>query len=225
MLKSTIVMASLLSLAAVPVFAQDPKAEVGVTFGWAYGDGVDGNAITVPGVGSFNRVDPKDSFLWGLDFGFFVGPNAEVGFLYANQPSKLLLGGTLGTSDLEVGDMSVNTYHAAFTYNFGEGNAKVRPYVMGGLGASSFGGVSYTRINGASAEVGGSTKFSSTWGAGVKVYGGSKVGGRFGVRWTPTYIKSDAVGYWCDPYWGCYVVGDAQYANQLELNAGITVKF
>ena len=41
----------------------------------------------------------------------------------------------------------------------------------------------------------------------------------------PTYIKSDAEGYWCDPYWGCYVVGDAQYANQFEFSAGISLRF
>jgi hypothetical protein len=44
-------------------------------------------------------------------------------------------------------------------------------------------------------------------------------------RWTPTYIKSDAEGWWCDPYWGCYVVGDAQYSNQFELSGGIVLRF
>jgi hypothetical protein len=27
------------------------------------------------------------------------------------------------------------------------------------------------------------------------------------------------------PYWGCYVVGNAQYANQFDINGGITFKF
>ena len=59
----------------------------------------------------------------------------------------------------------------------------------------------------------------------MKIYGKGHVGGRVGVRWTPTYIKSDAAGYWCDPYWGCYVVGDAQYSNQFDINGGITLRF
>jgi hypothetical protein len=30
----------------------------------------------------------------------------------------------------------------------------------------------------------------------------------------------------CRSYWGyCYVVGDAQYANQYELGGGITLRF
>ena len=100
----------------------------------------------------------------------------------------------------------------------------VRPYLQVGLGATDFGGVSYsTALRTGTTQ--GATRFSSTWGAGAKFYGASKVGGRFGVRWTPAYIKSDAAGYWCDPYWGCYLVGNAQYANQLELNGGITFRF
>jgi len=57
------------------------------------------------------------------------------------------------------------------------------------------------------------------------MYGHGHVGARVGLHWTPTYIKSDAAGYWCDPYWGCYLVGDAQYANQFNLNGGVTVRF
>jgi hypothetical protein len=223
-------MVSFLTLAAVPAFAQ-LKGEAGVTVGWVFSDGVSGNTVLVPGagpgggVGSFNRIDPKDSFGWGADVGFFVTPNWEVGFLFGHQPSKLVLGGTAGTADRELGNMNLFTYHGTFTYNFFEPDAKIRPYIMGGLGATNFGGVSYTRIDGSSGDIGGSTKFSSTWGAGVKIYGAGNIGGRFGMRWTPVYIKSDASGYWCDPYWGCYLVGNAQYANQLELNGGITIKF
>jgi hypothetical protein len=62
-------------------------------------------------------------------------------------------------------------------------------------------------------------------GAGAKFYGASNFGARVGVRWTPTYIKSDANGYWCDPYWGCYLTGNAQYSNQFEFNGGITLRF
>jgi len=221
MCKRIMVMATFLSLAAVPAFAQDPKAEIGVSFGWSFADGVSGNSVFVPGAGTFNRIDPKDSMIWGIDVGFFIGPNAEVGFLYTNQPTTLEIG---GTDTRDVGDMTLSGYHGTYTYNFGEPDANVRPYFMAGLGATTFGGVDYTTVN-RTGTTASATRFSSTWGAGVKVGGASKVGGKFGVRWTPAYIKSDADGYWCDPYWGCYVTGDAQYANQLTLDAGVTFKF
>ena len=74
-------------------------------------------------------------------------------------------------------------------------------------------------------ETGGETQFSTTWGAGVKLFPAPNFGVRFGMQWTPTYIKSDPGGYWCDPYWGCYMVGDAQYSHQFQFNGGVTFRF
>ena len=220
MFKRIAAAAFIVMLAAVPAFAQ--KAEVGVTFGWVFNDGVSGNSIPVAGVGTFNRLDPKDAFGWGIDLGFFVGgPNTEVGFMFSQTPSTLQAG---GTTTVDIGNMNITNYHGTFTYNFGESDAKVRPYVFGGLGATNFGSVDYTTTR-RTGTINGISRFSTTWGAGVKIYGSGKVGGRFGVRVTPAYIKSDAVGWWCDPYWGCYLVGDAQYANQFEIGGGITFKF
>jgi hypothetical protein len=58
--------------------------------------------------------------------------------------------------------------------------------------------------------------------------GGSKarpyVFGGAGVTHYSSF-KSDAAGWWCDPYWGCYVVGNAQYSNQFEFTGGLTFKF
>jgi hypothetical protein len=33
------------------------------------------------------------------------------------------------------------------------------------------------------------------------------------------------VGWWCDPYWGCYLVGNSQYSNQFQFTGGVTVRF
>jgi len=221
MMKRIVLVVAAAMLTAAPAFAQ--HAEVGVFGAWVFSDGVSGSTYVVPGIGAFDRIDPKDAFGWGLDVGVMVGPNAEVGFIYANQPSTLQVSGTT-TKDL--GDMSINTYHGYFAYNWGEADAKVRPYFLGGFGATSYGAVDFTRFNGSAGTIRGVSRFSSTWGAGVKFYGSSKVGGRAGMRFTPAYIKSDAAGYWCDPYWGtCYLVGSAQYANQFDFNFGVTFRF
>lgn len=221
MLKRIVFVASSVLL-AVPAFAQAPKAEVGVTFGWVFSDGVSGDTIVVPGQGSFNRLDPKDSFGWGLDIGVFVGPNSEVGFLYGNQRSTLQAG---GSTTKDIGTLNVNTYHGTYTYNFGDGQSRVRPYAMVGLGMTSYSDVDYTRANGTAGTISGASRFSSTWGGGVKFYAASHFGARVGVRWTPAYIKSDTTGYWCDPYWGCYLTGSSQYSNQFEFNGGLTLRF
>ncbi len=59
----------------------------------------------------------------------------------------------------------------------------------------------------------------------MKVYPGENFGLRLEGRWTPTYITTTTAGWWCDPYWGCYLVGDSKYSHQFELNAGISIRF
>ena len=222
MTKRIVLMACLVSLAAAPAFAQQAKAEVGVFAGWVFSDGVSGDNYKAPDGNIYNRVDPKDSFGWGFDVGVFATPNVEVGFIFAQQPTKLTVS---GTSTKEVGDMTTNTYHGYVAYNWGDGDAKVRPYFLFGLGATDFSDTAYTSATGAAKTVPGVSRFTSTWGVGAKMYGNGRVGARVGMRWTPTYIKSDASGYWCDPYWGCYITGNAQYSNQFDFNGGITLRF
>ncbi len=191
---------------ATPALAQDKKVEASILVGWTFSDGVSGNAILAGDGNVYDRIDPKDSFKWGLDFGVMANENVEVGFLFGQQMSKLTLG---GTTTKEVGDLTISTYHGYVAYNFGEASASVRPYAMIGLGATNFGSVDFTTPGGVRGSTGAETQFSTTWGAGVKFWGPS-VGARVGIQWTPTYIKSDSAGWWCDPYWGCYVVGNAQ---------------
>lgn len=212
----------LIIFATAPAFAQ--KIEASGYFGWAFSDGVSGATWTTPTFQTFDRVDPKDSNLFGLSLGILLTENTEAGFMYTQQNSKLVLGGVLSTPDTELGDMRVSNYHGYLSYNFGEAAAKIRPFLYGGLGATEFGSVDFnTPVR--QGTIGGSTKFSTTWGAGVKYFLGPRVGIRASGTWTPTYIKSDAAGYWCDPWWGCYVVGDAQYSNQFSLTGGVTVRF
>ena len=210
----------LLLLAAVaPAAAQ--RVEVSGLFGWTISDGVDGEGVLAQDGNIYNEVDVADSGSWGFSVGVFTSENVEVGFLFNQQLSRL---DVKGTNTLELGDMNVNTYHGYFAYNFGEADAKVRPYAMVGLGATNYGSVPFT-ARGVQLETNSGTQFSTTWGAGVKFYPAPKFGVRAGLQWTPTYIKSDAEGWWCDPWYGCYVVGDAQYSNQLQITGGVSVRF
>ena len=221
MMRIATAMLVVLALAGGPVQAQDHKVEISGTAGWTFSDGVSGDPLIVPSLGTFDRIDPKDAFSWGLRVGFMVTPNVEIGALYNQQSTKLQIG---GSETIELGDMSVHNYHGYFAYNFGETEASARPYLLIGLGATQFGAVS-AAAGSAQREIGGSTKFSPTLGAGLKVYPGKSVGFRLEGRWTPTYVKSDAAGWWCDPYWGCYLVENAQYSNQFELAGGINFRF
>jgi Outer membrane protein beta-barrel domain len=221
MRKHLIAMAALLVLApASSAFAQ--RVETAVLFGWTLSDGVTSDGVLAPDGNIYDAVDVKDSFSWGFDIGVNATDNIQVGFLFGQQLSTL---GIEGTAKRELGDLKVNTYHPYVAFNAGAPDARVRPFLLVGFGATNYGGVDFTRADGTAASTGSETQFSTTWGAGVKVYGSSNVGFRAGLQWTPTYIKTDSEGWWCDPYWGCYVVGDAQYANQFQFNGGVTIRF
>ena len=221
MLKRGIVTAGLfLMTGVVPAFAQG-RVEVSGFVGFSIADGVDGNAILAGDGNIYDTVEPDDSAVYGFTVGFLAGEGAEFGFRWAQQPTSLLISGTTETN---IGDMSINSYHGYFAYNFGEADAKMRPFVLIGLGATSFGSVTVnTGLRDFTTN--GETQFSTTWGGGVKIFPNPKVGVRLAVEWTPTYIKTDTAGWWCDPYWGCYLVGNAQYSNSLQFNGGVTVRF
>ena len=219
-----LVTAALLAVIFAPaaVSAQTSRVEVSGIFGWTTSDGVDGNAVLAGDGNIYDAIDVKDSFSWGFGVGFNATENAEVGFLFNQQMSTLRV---QGTATREVGDMNVNSYHPYFAYNFLPEDSAVRPYVLIGLGATNYASVAFTGIGGVARETGGETQFSTTWGAGVKFFASPNVGIRVGAHWTPTYIKTDEGGWWCDPYWGCYLVGDAKYANQFHFNGGIVFRF
>lgn len=221
MIRHVIVTIAVIGLAASAASAQEPRVELSATAGWTFSDGVSGDPVVAGDGNVYNRLDPKDAFSWSASLGFNVTPNVEAGFLFGHQLSELELG---GTATRTVGDLSVLNYHGYLAYNFGESDAKVRPFVLGGIGATHYGAVGYS-VAGRQGETEGQTKFSTTWAAGVKVFPNPRFGLKLQARWTPTYIKSDAAGWWCDPFWGCYVVGDAQYSNQFELGGGITLRF
>ena len=83
-----------------------------------------------------------------------------------------------------------------------------------------------TGLDGVPRAFQGETRFSPTVGAGLKFYLPShKYGLNLGVRWTPTFITSDAEGFWCDPYWGCFTADNTQFAHQVEFAAGVQFRF
>ena len=220
MFKKAIISALLVLATTSAAWAQSPKVEVAGLFGYSLTDGVSGDPRKALDGNVYDRIDPKDSMAFGLSFGYFISPKAEIGFLWRRQPTSIEVSGTTVKA---LGDMNIDGYHVFGAYYFGDEEAKVRPYVLGGLGATNYGAFSFQSPTGTQ-TTGGNAQFSTTFGAGVKLYPAPHVGLQAGMQWTPTYIKSDAAGWWCGWY-GCYVVADAQYSNQIEFVGGITFRF
>ena len=222
MFRKVLISALLVLAVTSAAWAQTPKVEFTGIFGWTLADGVSGDAVKAGNGQVYDRVDPKDSMNFGFSLGFFLSPSAEVGFLWRRQPTTIQISGTTVT---DLADTNIDGYHGYGAYYFGDPEGKVRPYIMGGLGLTHYGGISFTKASGQTADISGNSQFSTTWGAGVKVNASPNVGLKLGMQWTPTYIKSDAEGWWCDPWFGCYVVGSSQYSNQFEFTGGIAFRF
>jgi len=201
-------------------FAQDKKIEVAPYVGYTFSEGVDVDiAVSNPDdLYIVNRISPTSGFTWGFDVDYLVSENFSVGFNYADQSSSLEAR-VQNNEKINVVDMSLRNYHGIFTYNLGDEDSPMRPFFFGGLGATQY---ATKETNGLS--VSGGTKFSTTWGGGVKFYFHENVGVKATARWTPTYIKSDPGGWWCGWY-GCWVLSNPNYSNQFEMSAGVVFRF
>ena len=218
---SSVLFALALVLLASPASAQsNSRVEISVNGGYTLSEGVQVSEQNVVGL-IISEVNPKSAGSYNIQASFFMTEQAQFGFNFGQQFSTLELKSRIGTKH-DATDMKVNNYHGTFTYNMGYGDSQIRPFIFGGLGATNY---SPDDIMGRSVDS--NTRFSTTWGGGVKIYATDHVGFNFTARWTPTYINSTDAGLWCSPYWpgGCWVLQDANYSNQFDLSAGVNLKF
>ena len=206
-------------LFTAPLRAQG-RVEVGVGVGYTLSEGIrTDERLAFPG---YDRAEVNSGPSFHLSFGVYTTPQFLIEFIYGRQDSKLTAEGNV-VSKIDVAELKVDNYHGAFTYNWGEEDAKMRPFATIGFGATnySFGNNLVT----GGGQIPGDTQFSTTWAGGVKFYPSPKFGVKVMARWTPTYIKTDSAGYWCDPFYGCWVVGDPDYSHQFDLSGGIVIRF
>jgi opacity protein-like surface antigen len=202
--------------------AQDEyKIELTPYFGYTFSEGVDITAQDIGNGEAVDRLNPTSALSYGFSFDWLASENFGLGFNFSQQNSSLE-GRVRPSGKRQFTDMKVRNYHGIFTYNLGDEDSVMRPFFFGGLGATQY---SPAPISGN--EVNGSTRFSTTWGGGVKYFFTENIGVRGTGRWTPTYIKSDPGGVWCSPWWpwSCWVVGNPNYSHQFEMSAGVTIRF
>jgi opacity protein-like surface antigen len=213
----------LVAVTANPARAQ--RAEASVEIGYTGSNGITGAQTHLIQGLPYQNLDVTGGFSWGFTAGGFFNENMEVEFLFGRQTSTFQVSNP--SPNLKVSDLAVYNYHGNFVYNWGESGARIRPYAFGGLGATHYspGTLAITPTISGKTSIDSATKFSTTWGGGVKFYPAHALGARAGIRWTPTYIQSNPGGYWCDPWYGCWVLGSAEYSQQFEFSAGVTFRF
>ena len=141
----TVVMAAALVLVALPAAAQSPRVEITGLVGWTMSDGVDGDGVLAGDGNLYNEIGPKDSASWGLGIGVNATDNVEIGFLFGQQLSKVEI---KGTAERTLGDVTISSYHPYVAFNLTPADAAIRPYLLIGFGATTYGSVKFTRLGG-----------------------------------------------------------------------------
>ena len=210
-----------LAVMLVTRLASAQRAEASFNIGYSASEGITSDQRPLFGQ-LYDTVAVDSGASVNFTFGVNVTPNSQVEFLWARQNSRLQAdgpGGKLPFSELACLQLHVQLRLSPRPQRRpGPAVLLWRPWRDELL----VWGHPRCRRRG---NIDGETRFSTNFGGGVKFYFTPKIGAKVGVRWTPTYIKSEAAGVWCDPFYGCWPLVDNQYSNQFETAGGITVRF
>jgi opacity protein-like surface antigen len=165
----------------------------------------------------YRRIEVGNGLNYGVTFGYLLGERYGVEFQW-NHNSADTFGETTSGAKNKVFTLRTNQYMGNFLYHFADRDKKVRPFVFGGLGASS--------LSPDTSAVSGVTRFAFAVGGGAKYNLSPHIGLRGQAKWSPTYITTTDGGYWCDPFWGgCWIVGNDHYLHEFDFTGGITFRF
>jgi opacity protein-like surface antigen len=121
------------------------------------------------------RVDEGGTF--GVIFDVPLSPNWQLEFLANRQNSQFIVDAGLFTPERELGDVTVDLFHAGILYQWGPG--QVNGFVSGGIGLG--------RIEPDFPGVEAENRFSGNLGGGVKIFFAENIG-----------LRVEGRGYWVD---------------------------
>ena len=147
-------------------------------------------------------------FTWTFQATKFFTPHWGAQVNWSEQPSSLDV--TVGDETAELFSMTASQLHANAVYRFGAPDARMQPFVFGGVGATFF------RARDLPSE----TKLSMSAGGGVRVFPWSSVGLVGQLRYKPTWLNDEEAGDFCDPFGFCQ-----GSLRQFELAAGVVLRF
>jgi hypothetical protein len=156
----------------------------------------------------FDALDVGGGFTWAAQVGRSFGPRWAAEVLWTRQQSALAF--DVDSGDAELFTFTIGGLHGNAVYHFAEPDARLRPFVFGGLGATFFTGA------GEPSE----TKFSLGLGGGVKYFRWKSFGFRGQIRYKPVLLNDEGSGDFCDPFGFCQ-----SWLQQLELVGGLTFRF
>ena len=200
-----------LALFVPAIKAQQTKFEVTPFAGTRFGGVFDG-VVYNPENPSGDDLTIKSSWNYGAMFDYSIWNNFQAEVEWSRQPTVLrdptTLQQTSATNDMFLFDGVLQ---------FRSQDAKVRPYVLGGLGLihwQNYGNGLLPFQNRLAYDLGVGAKYFFTRNIGLRIEG----------RWTPSR-GLPGVGTYCSAYYGCFQTTVYNKAQQGQANVGLIFRF
>lgn len=165
---------------------------------------------------SSNTVDYfkiKSSEDFGVLFNYSLWDNFQTEFMWNRQPTTIIQHNVtpFGSNFTTVGNTNIDIYQIGILYEFRSTEARIKPFLAGGLGWTHFGDFS--------SQTGVSTRFSYNLGGGVKYFPARHFGLRLDIRYLATRtIPQQSVQ-------NGFLVTTSAHAKQGEANVGLIFRF
>jgi opacity protein-like surface antigen len=118
-------------------------------------------------------------------------------------------------------DLKIDQIHCNFLHHYEVADPRAMPYVMAGLGATTYHG-------GGNARTDSKSYFSFSLGGGIKYFLSSHFGFRGEARWSPTLLSASDSGFWCrigGAGASCVIKLKASLQHQVDLTGGVIFRF
>ena len=159
------------------------------------------------GAAGIEDLEIAGGFTWGASATYFLSPRYGIEASWTRQEGGLDI--ATGDGSAELFDTQVDHLQGALVVQLGSAEARVRPFLTAGLGATFF------AADGLDSE----TKLSLGLGGGARWAFAKKWAARLTARYLPTHLD-DADSEFCDPFGFCQ-----GWLHQLEASGGIVVRF
>lgn len=155
-----------------------------------------------------DELDVRGGFTWGATASRSIGTRWAAELLWMAQQSGLKLG--LESDSPTLFEFTIRDLHGNAVYHFAAPDARLRPYVFAGAGATVFKGDDQPS----------ETKFSWAVGGGIKYFPWRAIGFRGLVRYKPVVMADEDAGDLCDPFGFCQGV-----LPRFEFTGGAVFRF
>jgi outer membrane protein W len=190
---------SFVLLLAAPAFAQ--RFEAAGLFGYTTSARLEQVAREL------EDLEIGGGFTWAGQFDYFFTPRLGIEASWAQREGDVTVATRDGSGELF--DLDADNVLGSVIYQWGAEESKIRPFVVGGLGATIF----------RAEDIPSETKFAWAAGGGLKLFLHRKLGIKLQAKLNSTLLNDESSEF-CDPFGFC-----SSSVNPFELLSGVVFRF